>query len=239
MDEFLSEKEQLERIRDWWREYGWYVVGGVVLGALGLLGLNQYQGYQQGRVEAASVLYDELSVAVLDRAEVRAAELLAELRTEYPGSPYVDQGGLLMASLELDLQKTDEAVAELRRVLAETSDDELVLVVRQRLARVLLHLDRYEEALAVIDGIDAGRFAGRYSELRGDIYLAQGNPDLARTAYLEAFNAEYADVLDRNMLQMKIDDLPVGASAATSVPAPPDAGAAPAPPSAESPEGGA
>ncbi|HSG65963.1 MAG TPA: tetratricopeptide repeat protein [Gammaproteobacteria bacterium] len=216
MDEFLSEKEQLERIRDWWREYGWYVLGGVVLGALGLLGLNQYQSYQQGRTEAASVLYDELSVAVLDRAEVRAAELLAELRAEFPGSPYADQAGLLMASLNLDLEKTEEAVTELRRVLAETSDDELALVVRQRLARVLLHLERYAEALTVIDGINAGRFAGRYSELRGDIYLAQGDPARARAAYVEAFNAEHVDVLDRNMLQMKIDDLPVAANGVTT-----------------------
>jgi predicted negative regulator of RcsB-dependent stress response len=237
VDEFLSEKEQLERIRDWWREYGWYVMGGVVLGALGLFGLNQYQSYQQGRAQAASVLYDELSVAVLDRAEVRAAELLAELRAGFPGSPYADQAGLLMASLDLDLQKTDEAVAELRRVLAETSDDELALVVRQRLARLLLHVDRYADALAVIDGVDAGRFAGRYSELRGDIYLAQGDPDLARAAYLEAFNAEYVDVLDRNMLQMKIDDLPAAANGAMPEPAP--VGAEPATPSTESVEGGA
>jgi len=215
VDEFLSEKEQLERIRDWWREYGWYVMGGVVLGALGLAGLNQYQSYQQGRGEAASALYDELSVAVLDRAEVRATELLAELRAEFPGSPYTDQAGLLMASLDLDLQKADEAVAEMRRVLAETDDDELALVVRQRLARVLLHLERYADALAAIDGIDAGRFAGRYSELRGDIYLAQGDPDRARAAYLEAFDAESSAVLDRNMLQMKIDDLPVASGAKT------------------------
>ena len=26
MDEFLSEKEQLEEIRQWWSDYGWYVL---------------------------------------------------------------------------------------------------------------------------------------------------------------------------------------------------------------------
>ena len=41
MDEFLSEKEQIEQIREWWRENGWYLIGGVAIGVLGLLGWNR------------------------------------------------------------------------------------------------------------------------------------------------------------------------------------------------------
>ncbi len=213
MDEFLSEKEQLEQIRGWWRENGWYLIGGVALGGLLLLGWNQFQNYQQRRIEAASALYDEFSVAVLDRAEVSASDLLAQLRADYPSSPYTDQAGMLKASLDLELQQIDGAVEELRRVLDDTSDAELGLVVRQRLARLLVHLQRYDEALTVLGAVDPGRFAPSFSELRGDIYLAQGDTERARTAYLEAFNAEYTDVLNRNLLQMKIDDLPSAATA--------------------------
>lgn len=213
MDEYLSEKEQLEQIREWWREYGWYLIGGVALGGALLFGWSQYQNYRQERIVAASTLYHELSVAVADRAEVRATELLTQLRAEFPRSPYADQAGLMKASLDLDLQETDAAVAELRRVLADTADDELALVVRLRLARVLVNLQRYDEALALVNDVDPGRFAARFSELRGDIYLAQGDPESARTAYLEAFNGEYTDVLDRNTLQMKIDDLPAAGPA--------------------------
>jgi predicted negative regulator of RcsB-dependent stress response len=208
VDEYLSEKEQLEQIRAWWRDNQWYLIGGVALGAALLLGWSQYQGYRQGRIQAASALYDEFSVAVLDRAEVRAAELLTELRTDFASSPYTDQAGLLMASLDLDQQKTEDALQELQHVLDTTSDEELALVVRLRLARLLVHLGRYDEALMNLDAVEPGRFAARYSELRGDIFSAQGDPDRARTAYLEAFNADFSDVLDRNLLQMKIDDLP-------------------------------
>jgi predicted negative regulator of RcsB-dependent stress response len=220
VDEFLSEKEQLERIRDWWRENGWYLIGGAALGAVLLFGWTQYRAYQQQRVEIASNLYQEMSRAVLDRAEVQATDLLNELRAEYPSSPYTDQAGLLYASLMLDQQRSDDAVAALRYVLGDTDDPELTLVVRLRLARLFLHLDRLDEALAVIGEVgDPGRFVGLFTELRGDIYLAQGDSQQARTAYLEAFNSEYPEVVDRNMLQMKIDDLPATATAAATAPA--------------------
>jgi len=213
VDEFLSEKEQLENFRDWWKENGWYLIGGAVLGGVLLLGWTQYRGYEQGRIESASALYDELAGAVFDRASVRATDLLAELRTEYGSSPYVDHAGLLVASLRLDEQQPEAAIDELRYVLDGTDDAELGLVIRQRTARLLLHLERYEETLELLDGIEPGRFLGRFSELRGDAYLAQGDLERARTTYLEAYNAEHTDVLDRNLLQMKIDDLPVAAIA--------------------------
>jgi len=213
VDEFLSEKEQLEQIRDWWKEYGWYLIGGAVLGGALLFGWTRYQSYQQQRVEIASALYDELFAAVADRADVRATELLAEIRAEYASSPYADQAALLMASLRLDQQQPEAAVDELRFVLEDTDDAELALVVRQRLARLLLHMERYDEVLTLLEDLEPSRFSGRFSELRGDVYLAQGEVDRARTAYMEAYNAEFIEVLDRNVLQMKIDDLPVAAIA--------------------------
>lgn len=213
MDEFLSEKEQMEQIRDWWKEYGWYLIGGAVLGGALLFGWTRYQSYEQQRVEIASALYDELFGAVADRADVRATELLAEIRAEYASSPYADQAALLMASLRLDQQQPEAAVDELRFVLEATEDAELALVARQRLARLLLHMERYDEVLTLLEDLEPSRFTGRFSELRGDVYLAQGEVDRARTAYMEAYNAEFTEVLDRNVLQMKIDDLPVAAIA--------------------------
>ena len=53
-----------------------------------------------------------------------------------------------------------------------------------------------------------GQFAGRIAEIKGDIHVALGETDAARTAYLEAMVTPGAELLDRGFVQMKLADLP-------------------------------
>ena len=73
-----------------------------------------------------------------------------------------------------------------------------------RLARVLAYRDQHQEALALLERAEPGQFAGRIAEIRGDIHVALGETDAARTAYLEAMVASGAELLDRRFLQMKL-----------------------------------
>ena len=207
MDEFLSEKEQLEIFRQWWRENGWYLVGGVALGVLGLLGWNRYNAFVDARAEEAAAIYIELRDAVGDDAAGSARNLLNELREDYPGSPYTDQGGLVVALMRLDDGQVRAAIDDLRFVMENTSDLELALIARIRLARVLAQDEAYAEALAVLD-VAPGSFAARYNEVRGDIHAALGDTEGARAAYNAALNIQEAGLVDRNLVQMKLDDLP-------------------------------
>jgi hypothetical protein len=68
------------------------------------------------------------------------------------------------------------------------------------------------------------QFAGRIAEIKGDIHVALGETDAARTAYLEAMVSPGAELLDRGFVQMKLTDLPGAAPEA-----PGTEGAAPAP----------
>jgi hypothetical protein len=92
--------------------------------------------------------------------------------------------------------------------MEESSDPELAMVARLRLARVLAYREQYQEALALLDVPMPGQFAGRIAEIRGDIHVELGETDAARTAYLEALVTPGAELLDRNFLQMKLADLP-------------------------------
>ena len=218
MDEFLSEKEQIEAFRQWWRENGWYLVGGIGLGVFGLLGWNRYNAYVDTTAESAAAIYVELRDAVGDDDMGSARNLLNELRDDFPSSAYTDQGGLLVALIRLDAGQVDGAIDDLRYVMENTSDPELALIARLRLARVLAQDESYDEALTALD-VAPGSFSARYNEVRGDIHTALGDADGARAAYNAALNAQETGYVDRNLVQMKLDDLPVAAAAPVS-PAP-------------------
>ena len=211
MDDYLSEKEQLEHIREWWREYGWYLAGGVALGAAILFGMRQLDSYEQNQTESAAAIYHDLRISIGDDADATALSLLEQLREEYPDSPYTDQASMLIAIMHLQNQSSRQAIEELRYALDTTSDEYLAMIARIRLARLLVSAGRHDEAFTLLDEIEPGNFAARFSDIRGDIYYARGDTANARTAYQQALNGEQADLVDRNLIQMKLDDLAIPA----------------------------
>jgi predicted negative regulator of RcsB-dependent stress response len=237
VDEYLSDNEQVERHRTWWRENGWFVIGGVALGFLALFGWRQYGEYQNSQAEAAAALYSQVKQATEVKNEVEAATLLGRLRSEHASSAYTPQAGLLVAT-SLLVAAPERAAEELRHVMEESDDDpELAMIARLRLARVLAYREQYDEALTLLTVNEPGQFAGRLNEVKGDIQAALGRVDEARAAYLAAMVADGSELLDRNFVQMKLNDLPGAAGAPPAENAPPAEGAPPAedaPPAASS-----
>ena len=120
MDEYLSEKEQIEQIKTWWRENGWYLIGGALIAGLGYFGYDQYQQYKDREAEEAAALYQRLQQNVDEDRPVD--DLLGELEAGYANSPYTDQARLLVASESL-VRDPDRAIAELRAVPAPQHAD--------------------------------------------------------------------------------------------------------------------
>jgi predicted negative regulator of RcsB-dependent stress response len=216
VDEFLTEKEQIEQIRRWWQENGWYLLGGIAIAVLGYVGYYQYQAYRDARAEQAAALYAQLQ-ETLEDDRGRGEELLGQLRADYPDSPYTHQASLLLAS-ELLISDPARATQELRYVMENSSDPGLAFIARLRLARVLTYRESYQEALEVLDVPDPGEFAARLNEIKGDVHAALGEIDAARSAYTQALTAPGSESVDRNFVQMKLN----GLGASPSAPAQPE-----------------
>lgn len=231
MDENLTDNERVEQLRQFWRENGWFLIGGVALGALLLFGWNQYTAYRDRRAEEAGTLYQTVKQAVDSKDVVQATTVLTRMRAEFAGSAYTSQAGLLVGGT-LVVSAPERASEELKYVMEHTKDPELGMVARLRLARVLAYQQKYDDALKTINVAKPAKFAGRINEIKGDIEAARGNVEEARKAYLAAMVADGAELLDRNFLQMKLNDLPGGALPPPAVSAPespatPPAGAKP------------
>jgi predicted negative regulator of RcsB-dependent stress response len=226
VDELLSEKEQVEQLRRWWRDNGWFLIGGAALGGLALLGWNQYWAYQARNAEQAGVVYESIQQAIAAPNLEQASTLLKQMRVDYPSAAYTHQAGLAVARAEL-ITDPQRAADDLRYAMEHSKDTELAMIARLRLARVLAYREQYPDALAILVVDKPGKFAGRINEVKGDIFVAQGKVEEARAAYLAAMVSSGAEVLDRSFLQMKLADLP------GSAPITPPAGQSAAPTPAE------
>jgi predicted negative regulator of RcsB-dependent stress response len=213
VDDLLSEKEQLEQIRTWWKEYGGYVIGGLGLGIAVLVGWNYYQSSKLDSQLASSALYETLAEHVesgnLDQAEAVADDL----GTNYGATTYSAQGKLALARLYMDRNRDQDAADVLQELLDEGVGGELELVARARLARILLYQGKAEEVVSLLEGQDSAAFAPTFDELLGDAYRELGRYDEAQAAYERVMLDPVAQAtVDQQFVQWKAHDLPPAGS---------------------------
>jgi len=207
VDEFLSDDEQAERTKNWLRENSVFIVAGVVIGLGSLFGWQQWEDYNLQKSGDASVVWEQLSDAIDGQRFNEVQETVALLEADYADTPYLDQARLALARMHMDRNEPDLAVEQLEMLSRAGGDKQLQRVAELRLAQVLLHMQRYEDALAALGDKDSTAFAGQFHNIRGDVYFAQGRLDDARMEYLTALAATGTGSLDRTYVQMKLDDV--------------------------------
>lgn len=209
MDDLLSEKEQIDQIRSWWSEYGGYVIAGLGLGIALLGGWNYYQGSKLDAQLEGSVLYESLTAHIVS-GDLEPAEAVADqLGTGYAQTSYAAQAQLAMARLYMDKNRDQDAADALSGVLAGDADDEIKLVARARLARVLLYQGKPQEVVDLLADQQSISFGAVYGELLGDAYHELGRIEDAQAAYQSVMLDPLArDTVDQQLVQWKVLDLP-------------------------------
>jgi predicted negative regulator of RcsB-dependent stress response len=207
VDEFMSEDEQWEALKKWLRENTLWIVAGIGFGVLALAGWRWWEARTERLALEAGMQYQQVVEAFGRGDRTRGVSLIDELRRDYPDSPYLDQAELAASRVFVDQNELAKAAELLKRVMRDSSDRELSLVARLRLARVQLAQNRPDEALATLDGAAPGAFAPRYHEVRGDAYLAKGDRAAALKEYQTARAGDVAAVVDTALLDLKINDL--------------------------------
>ena len=226
MADHLSDEEQLEALKRWWRKNGTALLLAIVLGGGGWFGWNYWQESSQQEAENSSLVYmamlDALNKWEQERSEDNAAaaaahaETLKELGED---NLYGIYGAMVVARLAMADGETDTAAAELEWARERVADEPaLEALVDLRLAATEFGRGNNDRALALLDRGYPEAYASLYEELKGDIFAARGDNEKASAAYRVALdNLAESDTRSRAMLELKINELGAAANGAAAV----------------------
>ena len=216
MSVHLTEEEQLEVLKRWWKDYGNAILIAVVVAVAGYFAWTSWQEKNMAKKEVASTQYEALVKLVAvqpgktlsDADRATAEHLASELKEKNGNSLYAHGAAFFLAKLAVDAGDLDKAAKELQWILSSKPDVATAQLAHVRLARVLVAKGAYQDAQAQLTEEPSKAFASEYSEVRGDILKGQGNKEAALTAYQKALQETDPQQQERTMvLQLKIDEL--------------------------------
>lgn len=209
-----NDDEVIENVKDWWTRFGGVTLMTVTVLLLAFAGWRYWDSSQAEAIDAAQRLAQELGSAQQrlqagndKTANADLQRIGRQLITDYANTPYAVDAALVLARQAVDVNDLATAEKHLRTALDLDPADDMTVVVRSRLARVLAASKQYDKALAELDAIEGEGVAPLVQEIRGDIALLTGDRAAARTAYRAADTALAARDEARPVLALKLADV--------------------------------
>ena len=214
MADHLSEEEQLEAFKNWWKEYWVSVVVPILVAAGSYFLWNVWQENKQAKAEMGSIQYQEL-VKVLEvqpgqelpREKKAEAQVLAEeIISEFSKSLYADHANMVLARFAMEDKNPDEAVEYLTHVVEHGKNKAMTQLASVRLARIKISQGDYDGAISLVSTAPGAAYKSLYAEVRADALASKGQLAEANTAYQEALEGlQPQQYTRRNILQMKLN----------------------------------
>ena len=208
MDVYTTEKEQVDQIKKWWGENGKAIIFGLVLGIGGLFGYRYWDAARTAEGQNASINYEHLLTIASAGTSDEAIEAGNAIINGYPKSTYAKLSALVLAKLAVDARDLDEAKKRLQWVVDNSSKGTLKPIAQARLAQLYLAQGAIEKATSVISEVNPA-YTDQFTELRGDVFLAQGELASARIQYDQALEKARERGSAGEAIQLKIDNLSI------------------------------
>ena len=206
MEIYSTEEQQAEAIKRFFRENGVSLALSIVIGLGGLYGWKYYNQSKITSAEAASNAYNEL---------VEGGEVLTKSDSfiaENGDSNYAALAAFVAAKEAVEKGEFETAVTKLTWLQDNVQNPELKATAILRLARVQAQLTQYDAALKTLSQTTPEAFKAQVAEVKGDVYLAKGDKDSARSEYEAALAGSTEG--NNSLLQIKLDNLATAQPAA-------------------------
>ena len=185
----VAEDDDAQRLRVWWKKNGMGIVAGVAIGILGVGGFKGWQAYTENRALSASDVFQEMLAYDESGAIERASNSAQILIKDYRATPYGDLAYLMIAKLAKQKGDLSNAMEALPNVMTKSKDPAMGQLARLRLSQVKLLAGDLERAHELATTDDVGGFESEFSEVLGDVLLAQHKYSDAAEAFDRALQA--------------------------------------------------
>lgn len=203
MEIYSTEEQQVDAIKQFWKDYGTSIAVGAVVGLGGLFGWNYYSEHNIAQAELASEAFQTMTApAMTEAGMLAAAETFAK---DYSQKGYQSLLSLIVAKAAVEAGDLEKAEITLKSVIATAADTSLVMIATIRLARVQAELGQVAIAITTLEQVSDPAFTAQRDELKGDFLVRMGDAELAKAAYQAA--VDNGGAMASPALQMKLDNL--------------------------------
>lgn len=179
----LEEQEQLDEAKVWWKQHGNKVIWGVTIFLLAVAGWRAWETWQRNQAAESSMLFDQ-AVQATGLNDLKTAKgAAASIMENHPRSAYAVPAAWLAGRINHETNDLKSARAQYEFALEHASDDGVRQMARLRLATLLFEEKDLAGAMKLLDDPFDPAFQGLASQLKGDLLVAQGKTEEARSAY--------------------------------------------------------
>ncbi|BBF12133.1 TPA: YfgM family protein [Haemophilus influenzae] len=200
----IEEEQEINQLKDWWKENGKTIIVAFILGVGGMFGWRYWQSHQAEQIAQASAQYDTLINSVQQDEQAKKANIeqfvQANSKTAYAVFALLDE-----AKKATEKQDFSAAEANLNQALTQSQDEVLTSIVALRLSAVQFQLGQLDNALTTLNQVKGESFNARKAILTGDIQVAKGDKVAAKNSFEQA--QQSGSQLEQQMAKMKLNNL--------------------------------
>lgn len=200
----IEEEQEINQLKEWWKENGKTIIVAFILGVGGMFGWRYWQAHQAEQIAQASAQYDALINSVQQDEQAKKANIeqfvQANSKTAYAVFALLDE-----AKKATEKQDFSAAEANLNQALTQSQDEVLTSIVALRLSAVQFQLGQLDNALSTLNQVKGESFNARKAILTGDIQIAKGDKVAAKNSFEQA--QQSGSQLEQQMAKMKLNDL--------------------------------
>lgn len=200
----IEEEQEINQLKDWWKENGKTIIVAFILGVGGMFGWRYWQAHQAEQIAQASAQYDALIYSAQQDEQAKKANIeqfvQANSKTAYAVFALLDEA-------KKATEKQDFAAAEvnLNQALTQSQDEVLTSIVALRLSAVQFQLGQLDNALTTLNQVKGESFNARKAILTGDIQIVKGDKVAAKNSFEQA--QQSGSQLEQQVAKMKLNNL--------------------------------